>query len=194
MHVTLSSIAVSRWSVRDLFLRNHVFVLLRAFIDIILHRRGPEDLPASRFLLAVILVIYLSIGFLVIWVSEHWLRALSILAVDATLYLIFVRLLLLVNGFPNRFLQSATALLGISTVFNAVALPFLFWLEVATDNGVLPLLPYAALIALLIWSLDVSAFVLSRAISKPYVAGVAIVIGYFLFSLLVRGVIFPPQG
>ena len=171
-----------------------MFVLLRAFIDIILHRRGPEDLPASRFLLAVVLVIYLSVGFLVIWVSEHWLRALSILAVDATLYLIFIRLLLLVNRFPNRFLQSATALLGIYTVFNAVALPFLLWLDVATDNGVLPLLPYAALIALLIWSLDVSAFVLSRAISKPYVAGVAIVIGYFLFSLLLRGVIFPPQG
>ena len=171
-----------------------MLALLNAFIDIILHRRGPEDLPASRFLLMVVLAIYLLVGFSVIWVSEHWLRALAILAVDATLYLIFIRLLLLANHLPHRFVQSATALLGISTVFNVVALPFLFWLEFATDNGVLPLLPYAALIALLIWSLDVSAFILSRAISKPYVAGVAIVIGYFLFSLLVRGVIFPPQG
>ena len=171
-----------------------MLALFSAFVDIILHRRGPEDLPASRFLLALVLVLYLGVGFLVVGVSEHWSRALAILAVDAALYLTFIKLLLLLHNFPARFLQSTTALLGIYTLFNAVALPFLIWLESADDSGVLPLLPYAVLIALLLWSLDVSAFIFARAISRSYVAGVAIVIGYFLFSLLIRGVVFPPEG
>ncbi len=171
-----------------------MLALVAAFIDIIMHRRGPEDLPSSKFLLTLVLVTYLSVGFLVIGISERWPRALAILAVDATLYLIFIKLLLVLNNFRGRFLQSTTALLGIYTLFNLAALPFLLWLERANDTDVLPLLPYGALIALLLWSLDVSAFIFSRAISKPYVAGVAIVIGYFLFSLLVRGVVFPPEG
>jgi len=171
-----------------------VLALLTAFFDIIMHRRGPEDLPASRFLLLLVLLAYLGVGFLVIRVSEPWLRALAILIVDTALYLIFIRLLLIVNHVPARFIQSTTALLGIYSLFNMAALPFLLWLETTDSASVLPLLPYGGLIVLLLWSLDVSAFVLSRALSKTYVAGVAIVIGYFLFSLLVRAAVFPPQG
>ena len=171
-----------------------MFALLTAFVDIILHRRGPEDLPASRFLLAVVLGGYLIIGFLVIWISEHWLRALAILIVDVILYLSFIKLVLALHSFPARFLQSATALLGIYILLNATALPFLWWLQVATDSDALPVFPYAVLLALLFWSLDVSGFIVSRAISRPYVTGVAIVIGYFLLSLFVRGTIFPSQS
>lgn len=171
-----------------------MFALIAAFIDIIMHRRGPEDLPASRFLLVLVLVVYLAVGFAVTRVSEPWPRAVAILAVDATLYLLFIQLLLRMSGLASRFLQTTTALVGVSTLFNAAALPLLLWLEQADGASVLPLLPYAVLIALLLWSLDVSAFIFSRAIAKPYVAGVTIVIGYFLFSLLVRGVVFPPEG
>ena len=171
-----------------------MLALVTAFVDIIMHRRGPEDLPASRFLMILVLAVYLIVGFAVVRVSEDWLRALSILCMDAVLYLIFIRLLLTVCRVPSRFLQTTTALLGIYVLFNLVALPFLFWLEIAQGEGVLPLLPYAVLVALLLWSLDVSAFILSRATSKTYVAGVAIVIGYFLFSLLVRAAVFPQEG
>lgn len=171
-----------------------MLALVAAFVDIIMHRRGPEDLPASRFLLLMVLVIYLLVGFAVLRVSETWPRAIAILAVDAALYLTFIKLLLMASGLPLRFLQTTTALLGMYGLFNLAALPFLIWLEISQGNGMLPLVPYAALVVLLLWSLDVSAFILSRAMSRTYVASVAIVIGYFLFSLLVRAAVFPPEG
>ena len=171
-----------------------MFALVTAFVDIILHRRGPEDLPASWFLLGLALGGYLLTGFLVIWMSEPWLRAVAILFLDVILYLSFIRLVLVLHRFPARFLQSATALLGIYVVLNSMALPFLWWLREATANDVVPVFPYAILLVLLLWSLDVSGFVVSRAISRPYVTGVVIVIGYFLLSFFVRGTIFPPQS
>jgi hypothetical protein len=171
-----------------------LLALFAAFVDIIMHRRGPEDLPASRFLLLLVLLLYLLVGLAVLRVSESWPRATAILALDASLYLIFIRLLLIASGVPLRFLQTTIALLGVAALFNLAALPFLLWLETAQDNGVLPFFPYASLVVLLLWSLDVSAFILARAMSRAYVASVAIVIGYFLFSLLVRAAVFPPEG
>ena len=116
------------------------------------------------------------------------------LVFGVVVYAAFVWTVLKAFNHEKRFTQTATALLGTDTFFNVLSLP-LSWLDLPTD----PLdpaitVPRVFLYILFFWSIDVSGFVLSRAIGRPYVVGVFIMVGYVLLSISLRVSLFPPAG
>ena len=88
----------------------------------------------------------------------------------------------------------ATALLGTETFFNVLSLPVLSWYSPADDTlDAVITAPRLLLYVLFFWSVDVAGFVLSRAIGRPYVVGVFIMIGYALLSISLQVSLFPPS-
>ena len=162
-----------------------------AFVDILLHRRGPEDLPASQLLLALLLVLYAVVALIA-------LRMMS--ATEADTLLVVIELVVDVGvafivlhlfGKAGRFLQTATALVGTGILLNLVYIPLLQWNEMWQAPAADLTAPRLLIVVLLIWSFDVAGYILSRALEKPYFVGVCIVVGYEIASLALRQALFP---
>jgi hypothetical protein len=163
--------------------------LVLAFIDIALHRRGPEQLPASSFLLGFVLVVYLVVAFATLRLDPPAANLTMLLVAGVMLYAGFVWAVLKAFKHEKRFMQTAIALLGTDTLFNVMSLPLL-WLNRPADETTMTL-PGLLLLIVFFWSIDVSGFVLSRAIGRPYVVGVGIMVGYVLLSISLRASLFP---
>lgn len=172
-----------------------VWRLSLAFLDIALHRRGPEDLPASQFLFGLSLCAYLAVGVLVVQISEPWGRSVGLVGLEAVLYLGFVWLLLGTFGHAERFMQTASALLGVETILNLMAMPLVLWVETTADvDSAAQSISRLLFSLLILWGIDIAGFVLSRSLQLTYVVGVLIVIGYLFGSIALRGLIFPPAA
>jgi hypothetical protein len=182
-----------------------VLRLALAFVDIALHRRGPDTIPASRFLLGFVVVVYLLVAFVALGLAppppaESEAAALAVeyapflIPIESGIYAAFIWGLLKSFDRDRRFLQTATALFGADTLFTLMSMPLLVWataLEAADSAATAPTLLYWLL---LLWSIDVSGFVLARAIERPYALAVMIVIGYVLLTVSLRASLFSSAG
>lgn len=158
--------------------------LVSAFVEIAVHRRGPEDLPASDFLVALLFPLYLLSGIGVLWIDSTTSPAALLFGVaEACAFIAFLWLVLRVAGKPARFRQSASAVLGTSIGLNLVAMPLRAWHDALTTSETETSIALYGFLALLLWSIDISGFILSRALDQSYIVGVLIVILYFMTSL-----------
>ena len=64
------------------------------FVDIALHRRGPEHVPANRFLFGLLATIYVVASIVATQVAEPLPRAVGMVVFDTALYLGSIWLLL----------------------------------------------------------------------------------------------------
>jgi len=161
------------------------------FVDIVLHRRGPEHVPASGFLFGLLLIAYLIASVAATQIAEPLDRAVGMVVFDTALYVGFIWLLLSFLSHSNRFLQTASAIFGAQLVLTLIGIPLLVF--AGFDNGELEA-PNAAtwlFFLLILWSIDVASFVLSRALQLSYVVGVMIVLGYSFGSFTLGGLLFP---
>jgi hypothetical protein len=168
-----------------------VLRLILAFVEIAFHRRSPEDLPSSRGFFVVVLVVNIV---LVLGTSRYLHLAPYpelMVAFDTLLELGFIWGVLRMFERERRFRQTATAVLGVDAILGFVNFGLLIWhraLHAPKDEVTVP---YMLSLLVLIWSVDVSAFVLSRAVERPYVLTVAIMLGYVLLSISADATFFP---
>jgi hypothetical protein len=142
--------------------------LLKFFIDLAFLRRAPQDLPASSSLLALFAIVSIVLGVANGAQMFGGIRAaLGANLLDLALTLGFVYALLALTGRPARWLQTATAFIGLGVLADLVVA---IWLHVALGS------------------------VMRHALDLPLLAGVLIVLSYTVmaFSLIVR--IFPLVG
>lgn len=91
--------------------------LLQTFVDIALWRKGPQDLPASGFLAALVLVAYIVASFVQVRLLDLHLRsAMVIIAVDVTMMVAWVWAVLAFFARRQRFVQTFTAMLGVGVL------------------------------------------------------------------------------
>jgi hypothetical protein len=94
-----------------------VLHFLKAFLDIVLWRRGPQDLPASQVLLLLTAAAYVAVSIVQLLLLEEPAAAWVVFVVlDPLLLTAGVYLLLKLFGKTDRFLQTATAVLGTGVV------------------------------------------------------------------------------
>ena len=166
--------------------------LISAFVEIAFHRRGPEQLPSSGFLFALLLVANLAVALVTVATVDVVDHPVLMVAVDAVFGLAFFWCVLRAFERERRFRQTASALLGTDILLSLVGLPLVLWhrsLDAPPDQVTIPVLLQ---LLLLVWSVDITAFVLSRALDRMYVLAVAIVVGYLLLSISLRVTFFPP--
>lgn len=93
----------------------------RVFLNIALLRRGPQDLPASKFLLALLIALAVLANLAVSLAFDLDVpRTLERSLLAAALGLVLTAAILSVAGRPRRFLQSSTAMVGAELVIAPV--------------------------------------------------------------------------
>jgi hypothetical protein len=185
-------------------MRNHEAygcpVVIRLFFDILLHRRGPQDVPAGQPVFLRALAGYVVVGAAVLWpAADGPSQLLAQVAVDLVLLVCLCGGLLIATGRAARIGQTLTALFGTGALLSAAALPFV-WIVARSlgDPGTPPealppqaLLSTLALFGLLLVSLLVTGHILRHALEWSYPAGVLAATGYFALSTLVFRSLFP---
>jgi hypothetical protein len=171
-----------------------VLSLILPFVEIALHRRGPEHLPASRFLLGLVLVAYLAVALLRMRVLNDPGYPLPAVLVQLVLELAFIWCVLRAFERQRRFAQTACAVFGADTLIYLLSLPLAFWhgALAAPPTDVTP--PLVLQFLLWVWSLDIATWIMSRALERPYVVALAIVIGYVLLSASLHFTLYPPAN
>jgi len=160
--------------------------ILDVFLQIALRRRGPEDLPDSRFLLLLAGTAYvLAQSVLAAPVYESLLALGRSLVLDVLLLCGCLWGLLRLAGHAGRYRQTLTAVFGTGALLSVCMLPFNYWLDLTPEPGKPALAPTIALLAVVSWSLVVNGHILARALSWPFVAGLGISIAYFFLNYLV---------
>ena len=165
---------------------------LKVFVDIVLWRRGPQDLPASRLLFAIVATVYVAVSLLQMVLfapatpSGAWFM---IVALDPALLVGGTYLLLRLFGHPERFLQTATAILGTGALLSVVvSLPVDAWLsrgDVAANSVVAGM----SQLALVVIGALVMGRILQQATDSNLFTGVAVSLTYFLVIILLAGLV-----
>jgi len=167
---------------------------LEAFVGILRLRKGPEDVPASAGLLAAVLLGQVLLGLLVLSIPDQPQvdRPLLAVALELGVMLLGVLLVLRMAGFPERFLQTATAIFGVQLVL-APVLYAARWLLVTYQQDPVMQGPAVFVSAVLaVWLLVVGARILRAATNYPLLACVFLLIGMQIATLLVVLSVFPP--
>jgi hypothetical protein len=171
-----------------------VLSLILPFVDIALHRRGPEHLPASRFLFTLVLVTYLVVAFFTTLILNDPGYPMPAVILQFVLELAFIWCVLRAFERQRRFMQAACAVFGTDTLLNLVALPLILWHRALAVPVTEITLPQVLQFLLWVWSIDIAASIMSRALERPYVVAVAIVVGYELLSASLHFTLYPPAS
>jgi hypothetical protein len=174
-----------------------VLRLILAFVDIMLHRRGPDSLPSSQFLLWTLLALSILGDCAILWLAGEPGRSFAVSLLVTGFDLWFVWAVLRTFNRQPRFRQTMTAMLGTELLLAALQAPLVRPLVEAPPPD--PENPTVTLtgvlwLAILVWSIDISAFVFSRALERPYFLCVAIVIAYFLLMRSLQITLLQPGG
>ena len=174
-------------------------VLLRRLLDIVLLRAGPESLPASSGLLAVIVAVNVAVSAIVTALMSaaphNWQWQLVVGTVVTLLW--FQVAFALVNK-PERFVQTTSAFFGAYTLFVPALLPLfvmlLPFIEKQDPANPPPAMPTLLAAALGIWLLIVQVRIVRAAFEWPYFASIIFIFGLNIASALVYGMLFgvPP--
>ncbi|WP_242519309.1 hypothetical protein [Halochromatium roseum] len=170
------------------FGRIAVLVIINFFIDLALLRRAPQDLPASPALLLLVLLVGLGAGSLLaitagVDLGDGLLQSL----LDLALTLGALSLALRLVERQQRFLQTATALVGVDTLITLLALlPVGMARPVDSESGLLALAGVLFLL-LVVWSVLAVGHILRHAFSLSLLQGAAIAIGFDLLSFVIVG-------
>jgi hypothetical protein len=167
--------------------------LFGLFAQIAISRKGPQDLPASYFLLALTVIGYWVIRYVVsAWMppAEHW-RVHLLVEVASTL--VWYAVLLRVVGKPERFTQTVTALFGSWLLLQPPwVIAVHFWQELPEKHFLYTPLALVAL-AIAIWIIRAGSYVLKHALELPILACVVLTIMQtFTSEMLMRAVSPPP--
>jgi hypothetical protein len=159
---------------------------LKTFIEILLLRAGPQDLPTSNALLAGCVVVLVAIQ--VVLGGQLMPEDKSILPqaiLSSLLTLVWVAILLRLFGKPERYTQTATALLGVACVFAPISIPLVASIrpEIGEPVQFTPLALLAFLLSL--YLIYVNARILRAAIERPMFQCVALfMLGELLMFLV----------
>mgnify|MGYP006423219519 CR=1 FL=1 len=165
-----------------------MLVIINFFIELALLRRAPQELPASRVLFSLLLVVGLGAELLLaltaaIGFGNGLLQ--SLLNLTLMLGALWVALSLFERR--ERFLQTATALIGVDSLITLLALlPVGLARPVNAESGLLALAGLLFLL-LLVWSITAAGHILRHAFELTLLQGVAIAIGFDVLSFVIVG-------
>jgi hypothetical protein len=158
-----------------------VLHFLKAFLDIVLWRRGPQDLPTSRLLFWLTAGAYVAVSIAQLMLLDEPAAAWVVYVfVDPILLTGGIYALLKLFGKDARFLQTATAVLGTGVVLGLVLFLPMEW--IVTQLRLPPDSTGAGLLALamvVVFAL-VTGRILKLATDSNLFTGIALALVYFL--------------
>jgi len=163
-----------------------MYELILLFFDICLFRKGPQDVPVSKWLLQFLVSITIAVSFLLSQLTADTGKALLQATVEVTLIVAFSWAILLIAKRPARFLQTACALLATDAIISFFAIP-----AMATLAGQVAGLAFLVIILLMVWHWLVSAYIFGKALQQSFSFGLGVAFLYILSSYQVMALLFP---
>jgi len=165
--------------------------LLRAFLDVCLLRRRPQDLPASLFLVYLTLAGHALTGLLLSLASHPLGPALVLGLTDTVLLAGLTASLLYVHKLQARLPQTLAALAGTGTLLSLIAFPLTYWWFALHAGAQDPTVPTVLLLAVVVWSLVVMGHILRHALSAPLLIGLVVAVIFYWIAVSVQNALFP---
>ncbi len=162
--------------------------LLLLFIDLCRLRRGPQDVPASRFLMMLTAGGYFVIGLAVSLLEQPPGLAILSAAVDTLMLAALAWLSLWIIGKTARFTQTYTALAGTGILFGLMGWPLVAFLQGLPQGqgSSLSLL----LLGLVIWNIVVIGHILRHALGLMMWAASGLALFYVYLSIRVMSALY----
>lgn len=158
------------------------------FIELCLLRRKPQDLPPSSALLALVLVAGLLGGVLLaVSAGAPLLAGVNQTLLDFLLMLGVLHVALKFTDKLPRFLQAATALVGADTLIGIVALMPVGLAGPGLDDNPQLLLAGLLFMALVAWSVVITAHILRHAFDITLMQGAIAAVAFDIFSFVLVG-------
>jgi hypothetical protein len=157
-----------------------VHLILKTFLDVIMLRKGPEDIPRSTLLLviAVVMIIFSQLLLHVLVETTYNSDLLLEFATELVKVASYVAVLF-ASGFIGRIAQTMTAIIGCTAmmVLLFVAIFVVFRPFIGADP--------AGAIAWLVtpWLILVEGHIIARAIQQHWFTGIAIAVAIFIVQL-----------
>jgi hypothetical protein len=167
--------------------------LIRAWFELCLLRRTPQELPSSSYLLGVYLCCYGLVSVLVSSQSYTFNKALLLAGVDLGLLAVFGWSLLYLQSKTARISQTLSALAGSGSLMGLFALPLMLAVGPSTVTEPVPAPLVSLWLLLLLWNLFVMAHIIRHALSSSFATGFGVSLLYALFSMQVITTLFPQQ-
>jgi hypothetical protein len=154
---------------------------LRVFLDIVLWRRGPQDLPVSAVLLAITTAAYVAVSGLQLALLDETPRMwLFFLVGDPLLLAAWIWLVLRLFGHPERFLQTAAAVFGTGALLGvALFLPLQILAGSLGESGSSGAAAFVGLLLVTVFAL-VTGRILKLATDSNLLTGIAVALTYFI--------------
>lgn len=161
-----------------------MYAVFRSYFDIVLLRRGPEDLPVSSLLLAFSVSLWV-LTFALAYAAFDWLdgRRLVIAVAVSLLAIGAYQILLLIFGRAARTLQTQSALIGCGSL---ISFAYILLLVIGARLGGEMAIVFGVLAQLAsFWSVPVKGHIIGRALDIHWYVGIAIAGGVFILQYLV---------
>jgi hypothetical protein len=152
---------------------------LKVFLDIVLWRRGPQDLPSSKFLVIVTLIAYELIAALHLVVMHASAMGYFVfLVIDPLLLMGWIWIVLRLYNRPERYMQTISAMLGTATLLALLlSVPLLIFAGIdhlETRSALEQSLAVGLIIAFVL----VAGHIVKVATDSNLFAGIAIALAY----------------
>jgi len=157
--------------------RTFMTILLSRLLDIILLRRGPQDLPAGRSVLLACLTLYVLIAAVSLNTGRSPENPTAVLVLASALPLVLVWIVLRLRARLSRWEQTLSALYGTSALLSLLTLPFNF------NAGAEPT-GFVVVVSLVVffWSFAVDAHIWRNALEISFGAGLAVAMLLFVIT------------
>jgi hypothetical protein len=167
--------------------------LAKAFLDIALWRRTPAQLPASRLLLALVVGAAALMEVLGAFLPPGPGDGILVrVAMGVGLPLAFTWAVLALARRRERFLQTASALLGVGVLAEIVLYPLAAMLRLMGEDRMVSIPIGLLLYVALIWYLLACAHVWRAALDSGLLLGGLISVGYLVLSIALEQQMLPP--
>ena len=157
-----------------------MIALLRALAGIALLRKDPSVLPASIVLVVLTAITYAAASAVSSWLvigDEHWLGR-AVIDLVSTVALCW--LLLAATRRGHRYLQTLSAVLGTAVLLSPLAIALQWLIGFEGTAYLIKVLAWAALLAVVIWSLLIVGHILRTALEVGYLTSLALALTWLV--------------
>ena len=165
--------------------------LSKAFFDICLLRKGPQDLPKSSVLLYLSLILYMVFDVLLTVQARPFEDALLVSFIDVGFLLGVIFFILKQHHYLDRWVQTITALCGTGVILGIFIFPLVYGGAQNQYETWLQQIIILLFFIMVIWNIAVLAHIVRNAISTSLGIGIAIAILYIWMSSLLISMLFP---
>ena len=173
---------------------NVTMFVIEKIIKMLFLKAAPQDLPYSYSLLLRLLIYYLVIGMIVVNGLIEPALALGRLMLNVGITLFFVYVLLSSFNLSARFVQTASAMIGVGIVFNLLIWPILLYGAPEPPESSIAQLVSMLILMLVSWEVLVGAHILRNAMETRMTQAVLLSMALFIMTLTLSQLVFPESS